>query len=85
LGIIGSLNERGGQSGSTMDKLSLKPGAIALPDLRRISRGADPVGLADGWRRGVEESLAAVGRRARRGAHGHWSASSRRPGFPTPS
>lgn len=46
-----------------MSTLTLLPGAISLADLRRISRGADPVALADGWRRGVEESLAAVGRR----------------------
>ncbi len=38
----------------------LKPGAIALADLRRIARGSDAVALADGWRAPVERSLASV-------------------------
>jgi histidine ammonia-lyase len=63
LGIIGSLNDRAGRIGSTMGKLTLKPGAIALADLRRIARGADTVALADGWRQPVERSLAAVQKR----------------------
>jgi len=63
LGIIGSLNDRDGRIGSLMGKLTLKPGAIALADLRRIVRGGDSIALADGWRAGVEQSLAAVGRR----------------------
>ena len=46
-----------------MSTLTLLPGAISLADLRRIAGGGDPIGLAEGWRRGVEESLAAVGRR----------------------
>jgi len=63
LGIIGSLNERAGRIGSTMGKLTLKPGAIAPADLRRIARSTDTVALADGWREPVERSLAAVKKR----------------------
>jgi hypothetical protein len=63
LGIIGSLNDQDGRIGSSMGKLSLKPGVIALSELRRIARGGDSIALADGWRAGVEQSLAAVGRR----------------------
>ncbi|MGH8198723.1 MAG: histidine ammonia-lyase [Steroidobacteraceae bacterium] len=43
-----------------MPALTLKPGAISLAELRRVARGADTVGLADGWRNSVEQSLAAV-------------------------
>jgi histidine ammonia-lyase len=43
-----------------MAALALKPGAIALADLRRIARGAGAVVLAEGWRGPVEASLAAV-------------------------
>ncbi len=46
-----------------MPTLTLKAGAISLAELRRISHGADRITLADGWRAGVERSLAAVGRR----------------------
>ncbi|MEX2149988.1 MAG: histidine ammonia-lyase [Steroidobacteraceae bacterium] len=46
-----------------MGKLTLKPGGIPLADLRRISRGNDPVELAGGWREAVERSLAAVKKR----------------------
>lgn len=42
---------------------SLQPGSISLAQLRQIARAADAVALADGWRKGVEQSLAAVGRR----------------------
>jgi histidine ammonia-lyase len=41
----------------------LKPGAMTLPELRRLARGNDSVALAEGWRSGVEQSLAAVGKR----------------------
>jgi histidine ammonia-lyase len=63
LGIIGSLNDRAVRIGLSMGKLTLKPGAIALADLRRLARGSDAIALAEGWRAGVERSLAAVGRR----------------------
>jgi histidine ammonia-lyase len=43
-----------------MATITLKPGAIALADLRRIARGGDTVALTDGWRGPVESSLAAV-------------------------
>jgi histidine ammonia-lyase len=43
-----------------MVAITLKPGAIALADLRRIVRGGDTVALTDGWRGPVEASLAAV-------------------------
>ena len=43
-----------------MAALTLKPGGMALADLRCIARGADAVELADGWRGAVEASLAAV-------------------------
>ena len=33
-----------------MATITLKPGAIALADLRRITRGGDTVALTDGWR-----------------------------------
>ncbi|MGE0029900.1 MAG: histidine ammonia-lyase [Steroidobacteraceae bacterium] len=46
-----------------MSTLTLAPGAISLADLRRIARGGDRIGLTEGWRQGVEESQAAVGRR----------------------
>ncbi len=42
---------------------TLKPGSITLAGLRRLVRGNDPVALADGWRKGVEQSLAAVAKR----------------------
>ena len=41
----------------------LKPGAMTLAELRRLARGDGSVALAEGWRKGVEQSLAAVGRR----------------------
>jgi len=41
----------------------LQPGSISLAQLRRIARGGDAIALADGWQRGVEQSLAAVRRR----------------------
>ncbi len=46
-----------------MATLTLKPGAISLAELRRIARGGDAVALAAGWQKGVEQSLAAVGKR----------------------
>ena len=46
-----------------MGTLTLKPGAMTLPDLRRLARGNDSVALAEGWHKGVEQSLAAVGKR----------------------
>jgi histidine ammonia-lyase len=46
-----------------MARLTLKPGAISLAELRRISRGTDEVALADGWRGPVEAALAAVRKR----------------------
>ena len=46
-----------------MSALTLKPGAITLAELRRIARGRDPIALAEGWRKGVEQSLAALGKR----------------------
>jgi len=46
-----------------MPSISLQPGSISLAQLRRIARAVDAVALADGWRKGVEQSLAAVGRR----------------------
>ena len=51
-----------------MAALILKPGAISLADLRQIARGRDTVSLAEGWRRAVEESLAAVKARLAGGA-----------------
>jgi histidine ammonia-lyase len=41
----------------------LKPGAITLAELRRVARGTDSIALADGWRMGVDQSLAALGKR----------------------
>ncbi len=46
-----------------MTALTLKPGAVTLAELRRLARGSDPIALAESWRRGVEQSLAAVGKR----------------------
>ena len=46
--------------GTLMAALTLKPGSISLAQLRRISRGADALALAEGWRGSVEASLAAV-------------------------
>jgi len=46
-----------------MARLTLKPGAISLAELRRISRGNDGIGLAEGWRGPVEAALAAVAKR----------------------
>ncbi len=46
-----------------MGKLTLKPGAIAPAELRRIARGADEIALAEGWRGPVESSLASVRKR----------------------
>jgi histidine ammonia-lyase len=46
-----------------MAALTLKPGSINLTELRRVARGSDRVALAEGWRNGVEQSLAAVGKR----------------------
>ena len=46
-----------------MVTLTLRPGAISLGDMRRISRGGDAVALAEGWRGPVEASLAAVQKR----------------------
>ncbi|MEX1994448.1 MAG: histidine ammonia-lyase [Steroidobacteraceae bacterium] len=46
-----------------MSTLTLLPGAISLAELRRIARGGIAMALADGWRAGVEQSLAAVARR----------------------
>ena len=46
-----------------MTGLTLKPRAITLAELRRIARGRDPVALAEGWRKGVDQSLAALGKR----------------------
>ncbi|MGB5133418.1 MAG: histidine ammonia-lyase, partial [Steroidobacteraceae bacterium] len=46
-----------------MGKLTIQPGGISLPELRRLARGNDPVALAEGWRKGVDLSLAALGRR----------------------
>lgn len=43
--------------------LTLTPGAISLAELRRIARGKDKVALADGWRDGVEQAVAAVRKR----------------------
>ena len=40
--------------------MTLKPGAISLAELRRISRGSEAIALAEGWRGPVEASLAAV-------------------------
>jgi len=40
--------------------LTLRPGAISLAELRRLSRGADTIALAEDWRAAVEQSLAAV-------------------------
>jgi histidine ammonia-lyase len=42
--------------------LTLKPGAITLTELRRIVRGRDAIALTEGWRAGVDRSLAAVGK-----------------------
>ncbi len=50
-----------------MPSITLKPGSISLADLRRISRGADAVALAEGWRGPVEQSLAAVRKRLQAG------------------
>ena len=46
-----------------MAELTLKPGSITLAELRRLARGNDQVALAEGWRKGVDQSLAAVGKR----------------------
>ena len=46
-----------------MPSISLQPGSISLAQLRRIARAVEAVALAAGWREGVEQSLAAVGRR----------------------
>ena len=46
-----------------MGKLNIRPGGIALAEMRRIAHGNDPIALAEGWRKGVEQSLAAVGKR----------------------
>ncbi len=46
-----------------MTALTLKPGSITLTELRRLARGNDEVALAEGWRKGVDQSLAAVGKR----------------------
>ncbi len=46
-----------------MSQLTLKSGSISLAELRRIARGKDALALAEGWRKGVEQSLAAVGKR----------------------
>ncbi len=46
-----------------MATLTLKPGVVTLAELRRIARGTEAIALAGGWRTGVEQSLAAVGRR----------------------
>ncbi len=46
-----------------MAALTLKPGAITLAELRCLARGNDQVALAEGWRKGVGQSLAAVGKR----------------------
>ena len=46
-----------------MSALTLKPGAITLAELRRVARGTDSIALADGWRMGVDQSLAALGKR----------------------
>ena len=43
-----------------MAGLELRPGNLALADLRRIARGADPVSLAGDWRKAVDDSLAAL-------------------------
>ena len=45
----------------------LRPGAISLTQLRRISRGADAILLAEGWREPVEQALAAVRARLQAG------------------
>jgi histidine ammonia-lyase len=46
-----------------MAALTLKPGSITLAELRRLARGNDQVALVEGWRRGVDQSLAAIGKR----------------------
>ncbi|MGH8135729.1 MAG: aromatic amino acid lyase, partial [Steroidobacteraceae bacterium] len=46
-----------------MATLTLKPGSMTLAELRRVGRGNDPVALAEGWRKGVELSLVALGQR----------------------
>ena len=46
-----------------MTALTLKPGSITLTELRRMARGNDQVALAEGWRKGVDQSLTAVGKR----------------------
>ena len=46
-----------------MTTLTLRPGQMPLAELRRLTRGSDAVALAEGWRKGVDQSLAAVGRR----------------------
>ena len=43
-----------------MDTLDLLPGAIRLPQLRRIARGHDRLELAGDWRAAVERAVAAV-------------------------
>jgi len=43
--------------------LTLKPGSMTLAEIRRVARGNDSIALAEGWRKGVEQSLAAVGKR----------------------
>jgi histidine ammonia-lyase len=43
--------------------LTLKPGSMTLAEIRRVARGNDSIVLADGWRKAVEQSLAAVGKR----------------------
>jgi len=46
-----------------MAALVLKPGGIALAQLRAIARGSGAIALADGWRGAVEASVAAVAKR----------------------
>ena len=50
-----------------MTTLTLKPGLVPLSELRRVARGIEPVALAEGWRKGVELSLAALGQRLAKG------------------
>ncbi len=46
-----------------MEFLLLTPGAVTLPELRRIARGTAPVALAAGWHAPVERAVAAVAAR----------------------
>jgi histidine ammonia-lyase len=46
-----------------MGSLTLRPGNISLAELRRVARGNDPISLAEGWRKGVDQSLAALTKR----------------------